>query len=340
VHNKLVELHPHTTEGVPSLHLSYWIALLTIMLCVVGVAIYFEAGRMIMGTPLEGLMSYQLTSYSNLLLTASTVLYIAHLWFTSSTVGKWATGMAVLGVVGVLGALLTRWFEVHQIPRAAQLAASSLYEVTILFSAVTVMIYLAMEFTYRNRSAGAFVMPIVVCAVGFEIWLVSNGQASPHVLVPALKGYWMNAHILANFIGYGAFAVAAGMGGMYLLRHRAESVGRTAAFPLRVLPGLCQIDRLIFRAIAIGFPVFTLAMVLGATWAHEVWGRYWSWEPKETWTLIVWITYAAFLVLRLTNAWAGVRMAWWAILGFVVALFSFIGVNLLHSGLHAFGNLG
>jgi cytochrome c-type biogenesis protein CcsB len=310
------------------------------MLCVAGFSIYFEAGRMISGTPLEGLMSYQLTSYSNLLLTASTVLYIAHLRFTSTTVGKWATVMAILGVVGVLGGLLTRWFEVHQIPRAAQPAATSLYEVTILFSAVTVMIYLAMEFTYRNRSAGAFVMPIVMCAVGFEIWLVSNGQASPHVVVPALKSYWMNAHILANFIGYGSFAVAAGMGGMYLLRHSAESGGRPDVFPLRVLPGLCQIDRLIFRAIAIGFPVFTLAMVLGATWAYEVWGRYWSWEPKETWTLVVWITYAAFLALRLTKTWAGVRMAWWAILGFGVTLFSFIGVNLLYSGLHAFGNLG
>jgi cytochrome c-type biogenesis protein CcsB len=339
VNSKSVDLHPHT-DGVPSLHLLHWIVLSIVMLCVTGLAIYFEAGRMISGTPLEGLMSYQLTSYSNLLLAVSTVLYIAHLRLTTATVGKWATGMAMLGVVGALGGLLTRWFEVHQVPRALQLAASSLYEVTILFSAVTVMIYLAMEFAYRNRSAGAFVMPIVMCAVGFEIWLVSNGQASPHAQVPALKGYWMNAHILANFVGYGSFAVAAGMGAMYLLRDGAESAGRKDVFPLRVLPGLCQIDRLIFRAIAIGFPVFTLAMVLGATWAHEVWGRYWSWEPKETWTLIVWITYAVFIALRLTNGWAGVRMAWWAILGFALTLFSFVGVNLLHSGLHAFGSLG
>ena len=337
--NKFVDLHLHP-EGVPTLNLPYWLALLMVMLCVAGVSIYFEAGRMISGTPLEGLMSYQLTSYSNLLLTASTVLYISHLWFTSAAVGKWATGMAILGMVGVLGGLLTRWFEVYQIPRALQLAASSLYEVTILFSAVTVMIYLAMEFTYRNRSAGAFVMPIVMCAVGFEIWLVSNGQATPHVVVPALRSYWMNAHILANFIGYGSFAVAAGMGVMYLLRHSAETAGCPVALPLRVLPGLCQIDRLIFRAIAIGFSVFTLAMVLGSTWAHEVWGRYWSWEPKETWALIVWLTYAAFLALRLTKAWAGARMAWWAILGFGITLFGLVGVNLLHSGLHTFGNLG
>jgi cytochrome c-type biogenesis protein CcsB len=339
MNQKFVDTHPDAGVAA-SAHLLYGIALLIVMLCVTGMAIYFETGRLVTGTPLEGLVSYQLTSYSNLLLSVSTVLYIAHLWFISATVGRWATGMATLGAVGVLGGLLTRWFEVHRILREAQLMPSSLYEVTMLFSAVTVLIYLAMEFAYRNRSAGAFVMPIVMCAVGFELWLVSNGQASPHLLVPALKSYWMNAHILANFVGYGSFAVAAALGGMYLLRHGAESAGRTDAFPLRVLPGLCQIDRLLFRAIAVGFPVFTLAMLLGATWAHEVWGRYWSWEPKETWTLIVWGIYAVFLYLRLANGWAGVHMAWWAVLGFGVTLFSFVGVNLLYSGLHTFGNPG
>ena len=340
MNQKFADTH-QDSSFVTSGHMLYGIALLIAMLgATVIIYFYFETARLVSGTPLEGLLSYQLTSYSNLLLAVSTVLYIGHLWFTSATVGRWATGMATLGVVGILGGLLARWFEAHGAQGAALLAASSLYEVTILFSAATVIIYLAMELSYRNRSAGAFVMPIVMSAVGFEIWLVSNGQASPHVLVPALKIYWMNAHVLANLVGYGSFAVAAGMGGMYLLRQGAESIGRSNAFPLRVLPGLCEIDRLIFRAIAVGFPVFTLAMVLGATWAHEVWGRYWAWEPKEVWTLVVWVVYAAFLYLRLAKGWAGGRMAWWAVLGFGVTLFSFVGVNLLYSGLHTFGNLG
>jgi len=339
MNRKFVDAHPGARFVAP-VYVLYGIALLIVMLCVIGMSLYFETDWPVSGTSLEGMVSYQLTCYANLLLAVSTVLYIAHLWFTSATVGRWATGVAVMGVIGVLGGVLTRWFEVHRILREAQLTSSSLYEVTMLFSAVTVLIYLAMEWAYRNRSAGAFVMPIVMCAVGFELWLVYSGQASPYVPVPALKSYWMNAHVLANFVGYGSFAVAAGLGGMYLLRHGAESAGRPDLFPLRVLPGLCQIDRLIFRAIAVGFPVFTLAMVLGATWAHEVWGRYWSWNPKEVWTLIVWIAYAAFLMLRLSKGWEGVRMAWWAILGFCLILFSFVGVNLLHSGLHSLGNIG
>ena len=320
--------------------LLYWFGLLFVTLGIAGMAVFIEAGELTHGMPFEQLISHQMISYANLLLIGSGVLYLAHLWFTASAVGKWATGLATAGAIGVSAALLSRWFETYHVLQEGRVPISNLYEVTALFSAITVIIYLAMESVYRTRSAGAFVMPIVLGAVLFEIWLAANGQADPSNLIPALKSYWMHAHVLADFIGYGAFAVAAGAGIMYLLRARAERRGRPDAFALRVLPGLQQIDDLIFKSIAVGFPVFTLATILGAAWAYDAWGGYWSWDPKETWSLIVWLTYATYFHLRYVKGWEGTRMAWWAILGFGVTLFCFLGVNLFLSGLHSYGQLG
>lgn len=320
--------------------LAYWSSLLFITLGIAGMAIFFEADKLTQGMPFEQLLSYKLISYANLLLAGSSLLYLAHLWFTAEAVGKWATGLATAGAIGVSAALLARWFETYHVLQEGHAPISNLYEVMALFSAITVVTYLAMESVYRSRSAGAFVMPIVLGAVLFEIWLAANGQANPSNLMPALKSYWMHAHVLANFIGYGAFAVAAGAGVMYLLRARAEKSGRPDAFALRALPGLRQIDDLIFKSIAVGFPVFTLATILGAAWAYDAWGGYWSWDPKETWSLIVWLVYATYFHLRYVKGWEGARMAWWAILGFGVTLFCFLGVNLFLSGLHSYGQLG
>ncbi len=315
--------------------LQYWFSLLFVTLCIAGMAVFLEGGELAHGMPFEQLLSHKLISYANLLLVGSGVLYLAHLWFTANAVGKWATGLAAAGAIGVSAALLVRWFETYHVLLEGHVPISNLYEVTALFSAITVVIYLAMESVYRTRSAGAFVMPIVLGAVLFEIWLAANGQADPSNLIPALKSYWIHAHVLADFIGYGAFAVAAGAGIMYLLRARAERRGHPDAFALRVLPGLQQIDDLIFKSIAVGFPVFTLATILGAAWAYNAWGGYWSWDPKETWSLIVWLTYATYFHLRYVKGWEETRMAWWAILGFGVTLFCFLGVNLFLSGLHS-----
>ncbi len=326
----------HSLIASPWLH---WLGMLTLTLGLSGLAIFAEADRLTQGTPLIQLLSYKLTSYANVLLAAAALVYVAHLRFTAEPVGKWATGLATAAVVGLLVALLTRWFESHQVLEEGHVPISNLYEVTIFFTALTTLLYLILESLYHCRSAGAFVMPIVMAGVGFELWLVSKGQADPQNLVPALKSYWMHAHVLANFIGYGAFAVAAGSGIMYLVRRHAEKPGRRDGIAMHVLPGLVETDALMYRAIAIGFVTFTIATILGAAWAYNAWGGYWSWDPKETWSLIVWLTYAAYLHLRFVKGWAGDRMAWWAILGFAITLFCFLGVNMFLSGLHSYGQL-
>jgi cytochrome c-type biogenesis protein CcsB len=148
----------------------------------------------------------------------------------------------------------------------------------------------------------------------------------------------MKIHVPANFIGYGAFSIAAMIGVAYLLvvwRQRIHPESRW----VKAMPELSLMDDLMYKTIALGFAFFTLATILGALWAAEAWGGYWSWDPKETWALIVWLNYAAWLHMRLTKGWNGKPMAWWAIVGLFVTLFAFLGVNMFLSGLHSYGTL-
>ena len=148
----------------------------------------------------------------------------------------------------------------------------------------------------------------------------------------------MKIHVPMTFVGYGSFAVACGAGMAYLVRERLEMRGAKASL-LAVFPSLDQLDQLAYKAVAIGFPAFTLATILGAAWAAEAWGGYWSWDPKETWALIVWLVYGAYLHVRVSHGWKGHALAWWTVAGFLVTVFCFIGVNMYLSGLHSYGRL-
>ena len=157
-------------------------------------------------------------------------------------------------------------------------------------------------------------------------------------LVPALKSYWMKIHVPANFIGYGCFSLSAMVGTAYLLRDWRARVNPGGILATR-LPSPEILNDLMYKAIALGFAFFTIATILGALWAAEAWGGYWSWDPKETWALIVWLNYAAWLHLRISRGWRGSVMAWWAVIGLFVTLFAFLGVNMFLSGLHSYGQL-
>lgn len=301
-----------------------------------GLIEYWETDRLTANTPFEQLFVFDLNGYANLLLIGSTVLYVSHLWFTSETVGRWASRLATLGALAAVLALSARWLETYFLHRGGHIPLSHLYEVMALFSAITVVIYLVMERVYQTRSAGAFVMLIVLGSVLFQIWLAAHEDAIPGSRIRVLKSYWMHAHVLGNFIGYGAFAVASAMGAAYLVRYHAEQRGQAMCIGVRSLPELPLIEESMHKAIMLGFPVFTLATILGSLWAFQAWGRYWAWDPKETWALIVWVTYASYFFVRYVNLWSGRRMAWWAIIGFGLTVFCFLGVSTLWPGLHAY----
>lgn len=237
-------------------------------------------------------------------------------------------------------ALMVRWRESYLIaPDFGHIPVSNLFDVFVLFCVVTAALYLYCETRYRQRVLGALALLIISAAVAFLIYYRVVYQADRiEPLVPALKSYWMKIHVPANFIGYGSFAFSAMLGLAYLLRARAERLapgGRIA----RRLPSREMLDEIMYRYIALGFAFFTLATILGALWAAEAWGGYWSWDPKETWALIVWLNYAAWLHMRLSKGWRGRALALWSVIGLVVTTFCFLGVNIFLSGLHSYGTL-
>jgi len=287
----------------------------------------------------SNLVSGSIIMAMNMVLLASALLYVTYLFAPASIVGKLATAGAWIGVYAGGSALLLRWYESYMLDvDIGHAPVSNLYEVFILLFCITTIIYLSLERHYQVKAMGAFVMPLVSAGVFFGIWLSAHGHADIKPLVPALQSYWMKIHVPMNFIGYGAFAVACGAGMAYLARERIEKKSGNSRL-LVVFPTLDQLDQLAYKAVAIGFPAFTLATILGAAWAAEAWGGYWSWDPKETWALIVWLTYGAYLHVRVSHGWQGRSLAWWTVAGFLVTVFCFIGVNMYLSGLHSYGRL-
>ena len=283
-------------------------------------------------------LKYMLSSQSAILW-MSTLFFLSTLFywgglltrseFGGSVGSKLCWSAVVLGFTG----LLVRWYESYLIGAdIGHIPVSNLYEVFILFCLITALFYLYYEAHYATRQMGAFVMLVISAAVGFLLWYtVSRDAAEIQPLVPALQSWWMKIHVPANFIGYGTFSLAAMVAVAYLLKSNGMLVDR--------LPPLEVLDDVMYKSIAVGFTFFTIATILGGLWAAEAWGGYWSWDPKETWALIVWLNYAAWLHMRLMKGLRGRFAAWWALIGLVVTTFAFLGVNMFLSGLHSYGQL-
>jgi cytochrome c-type biogenesis protein CcsB len=263
----------------------------------------------------------------------ATAAYWLALLAKSGFAGKTASALTWAAVLMGAAGMLVRWYESYLIGvDIGHIPISNLYEVFVLFSLITALLYLHYERRYATRSMGAFVLIVISAAVGFTLWYAfSRGAHEIQPLVPALQSYWMKIHVPANFIGYGAFSLAAMIGVAWLLAERGVLASR--------LPALPVMEDLMYKAISIGFAFFTIATILGALWAAEAWGTYWQWDPKETWALIVWLNYAAWLHLRMTKGLRGAVLAWWAVIGLLVTTFAFLGVNMFLSGLHSYGAL-
>ncbi|MFZ6654257.1 c-type cytochrome biogenesis protein CcsB [Undibacterium sp. TJN19] len=280
-----------------------------------------------------------LFSSQSAILWMSTLFFLSTLFYWGGLIARSDFGSSVGSilcwaavVMGFTG-LLVRWYESYLIGTdVGHIPVSNLYEVFILFSMITALFYLYYEQQYATRQLGAFVLLVISAAVGFLLWYtVSRDAADIQPLVPALQSWWMKIHVPANFIGYGTFALAAMVAMAYLLKSKGYLADR--------LPALEVLDDVMYKAIAVGFAFFTIATILGALWAAEAWGGYWSWDPKETWALIVWLNYAAWLHMRLMKGLRGQVAAWWALVGLLVTTFAFLGVNMFLSGLHSYGKL-
>lgn len=280
------------------------------------------------------------TMWMSALLVLATATYFFALFNKSDFTAKTATTMVWAAMVFGFVGMMIRWRESYIINfDYGHIPVSSLYEVFILFIVMTGLMYLYYEQKYKTRALGGYVMLVISAAVAFLLWYhFDRGAHEIQPLVPALKSYWMKIHVPANFVGYGSFAIAAMVGVAYLLTERSLKKNPDSEFAKR-MPSLEMMDDLQYKVIALGFAFFTIATVLGAMWAAEAWGGYWSWDPKETWALIVWLNYAAWLHIRMSKGWRGAPMAYWSFIGLLITTFAFLGVNMFLSGLHSYGEL-
>lgn len=347
------------------------------------------------------------------------VIYIGYIAFRNNAVGIAATTITIFGFISQSIAMLIRWVisydrwveatpsstVIISLLRSAPLR--NLYESLIFFVWCLILIHLIMEFRYKNRSLGVFILPVAALALAFIDVSGTSKEIQP--LIPALQSNWLLFHVLLSFLGYAAFGVSFGAAAAYIVMiteskeektyifwsiivgiflvvliamgidllsitaaqrrefiqnyflkatFRSSSGGIVAiswavsiAFVFviwqyglglkKILTSLSittnMLDEITYKSIAIGFPLFTIGgLIMGAIWANSAWGKYWSWDPKETWSLITWLVYALYLHARFVAGWRGKRVAILAVIGFIAVIFTYLGVNLVLSGLHSY----
>jgi len=265
---------------------------------------------------------------------ASMVVFFAFLASKNRLAGIAGSSLAYAGLAVQTVAIGLRWKESYDMG-FGHAPLSNLYESVVFFSWTIILIYMFIDLKYKYRVVGAFVVPFALLGMA---WAQLGLHTGIEPLVPALQSNWLLYHVVTCFLGYAAFAVACGISIMYLLKAQHEESSKGAAGGLMsMFPPIRVLDDLNYRAIMIGFPLLTIGIITGAAWANYAWGTYWSWDPKETWSLIVWFVYAAFLHARFTRGWVGKRAAWLSIIGFAATIFCYLGVNLFLSGLHSYG---
>ena len=259
-------------------------------------------------------------------------LYIASWVFKKPLPGRLATWTAILGAVGNAAGMIMRWVESYRLG-IGHAPLSNMYESLVFFSWTIVVIYLVIERRYKSRIIGAFATPIAFLAMAYAS-LSPNVNDRIQPLVPALKSNWLIVHVITCFLGYAAFAITFGISLMYLFKKSAKE---DKIHLLARLPESNVLEELTHQMVTFGFLFLSIGIITGAVWANSAWGSYWSWDPKETWSLITWFIYATLLHARMMRGWHGRRIAYLSIIGFMAVLFTYFGVNLL-PGLHSYGN--
>jgi cytochrome c-type biogenesis protein CcsB len=280
------------------------------------------------------MISARLVSAVTFLYLACTVLYFVFVAFRSNRLGKLATGAAWVTLLIQMAAILLRWVESYQMGYG-HAPLSNMYESLVFFSWCIALLYLLWERKLKSKAMGALALPF---AFAFNAYasLAPGISAKIDPLIPALQSNWLHAHVITCFLSYAAFAISCGVSIIYLVKFRKEREGEKDEGVTGLFPSLDSLDELIYRTIAVGFPLLTIGIVTGAAWADYAWGAYWSWDPKETWSLITWFVYAIFLHARFTRDWRGRRTAMLSIIGFLAVVVTYFGVNFFISSLHSY----
>ncbi|MFN2522644.1 MAG: c-type cytochrome biogenesis protein CcsB [Mycobacteriales bacterium] len=248
--------------------------------------------------------------------------------------GPAAMALTVAGWALHLGSVVTRGLAAGRVPWG------NMYEFSSVAALVAVTGFLVLVLRGKvDRSLGAFVMLPVVLYLGLAGTVLYTAVGP---LVPALNSYWIKIHVAAAVTASGAFLLSGVLALLYLLRNRYDErtdVGRPVRFPVslgRALPVSRALDRATYVVIAFAFPVWTFAIIAGGIWAEAAWGRYWGWDPKETWSFITWVLYAGYLHARATAGWKGRKAAWVAVAAAVALIVDYYVVNIFVVGLHSY----
>jgi cytochrome c-type biogenesis protein CcsB len=243
--------------------------------------------------------------------------------------GRIGVALTIIGFLLSVAGVLLRGLAAHRAPWG------NMYEFTITAMVFIVGAYLIMLWRSGVRWLG---LPVTLLAAVGNGLAVTVFYVAVAPLVPALHSVWFLIHIVAAAVSGAAFNVGGVMSILYLIKKRAEDRGSDQGYLAR-LPSSRKIDLIAYRFLAFAFPLWTFTVVAGAIWAEYAWGRYWGWDPKETWALVTWVIYAGYLHARSTAGWRGTRAAVIAIIGLGSFWFNFVGINLLVSGLHSYAGI-
>jgi cytochrome c-type biogenesis protein CcsB len=305
-----------------------------------------------------------LTRFSNLTFGITLALYLAaavasfhHLAFHRGRVLAVARALAFTGVAVHLTSIVSRGLAAGRVPWG------NMYEYVSAVSFLLVMAYLVVERRWRVDAAAGFVLATAVTAMGAATLI----YVPPGPLVPALNSYWLRIHVVMAMLGSALFTLGFVFTSLYLWQDRRERRSAPTAAPAREaalvggrgnhaedhlpaeepetpaqpprrgrLPAAASLDRLAYRTIVFAFPIWTLAVIFGAIWAEQAWGRYWGWDPKEVWSFVTWVVFAGYLHARATVGWRGRPAAVLAVIGFVALVFNLVVVNTVIAGLHSY----
>lgn len=278
---------------------------------------------------------------SSLLLSLTTFLYFfCTLFYLSGTIFRYQPLLKAGTITGWVSLLVQtagiglRWAESYRMGYG-HIPLADMYESLVFASWAIMIIYLVFERRIRLRTLG--VLPALFSFLAMAYASFSKGVDSKiQPLVPALKSNWLIAHVVTCFLGYSAFAVSFGLSALYLAKKKYGGEMEAQNGALALLPGVSQLEWFNYQMVLFGFLWLSVGIITGAVWANSAWGTYWSWDPKETWSLITWLIYAAVLHARNLKGWKGEKTAWLSMIGFGCVLFTYFGVNFLLSGLHSY----
>ncbi|MBQ6468912.1 MAG: c-type cytochrome biogenesis protein CcsB [Lachnospiraceae bacterium] len=254
---------------------------------------------------------------------AAMILYFVFIAAKRDKLAKAAFAVQAAGFILHTAALVCRGIGAGRLPLTNQ------YEFATSFAWGLCLVSLIFVWKYKFQVLGAFSVPVVFLIIGYAAMQSKEVKE----LMPALRSGWLGFHVSTAIIAYGAFGVSFVLSIIFLMRDKMKD----QSFMGRHVPDKEKLDMISYRSVALGLLFLTFTILTGAIWAERAWGSYWSWDPKETWSLVTWIIYAVYLHLRLRKGWKGRSAAIFAVIGFICVMFTYVGVNTLLPGMHSYG---